>query len=241
MENNNPKSRALGIIAPHAGYMYSGAIAGAVFGNIDIPGTVLLLGPNHHGIGSRAALYPTGEWLTPLGSVPVNSRLARLILDHAHMIAEDISAHQFEHSLEVQVPFLQVARADVTIVPLCLGFCDYESCRDLGVGVANAIKEYGDDVLIVASTDMSHYEPLESARKKDDYALRKILELDPKGLYEVVSSKAISMCGIIPATVMLIAALEMGATKSKLLKYATSGDISGDFRQVVGYAAVTVA
>lgn len=235
------KRKALGIIAPHAGYIYSGAVAGAVFGEVEVPETVVIIGPNHHGRGSRAALYPSGEWLTPLGGVPINSGLAELMLRNSPLLEEDSIAHQYEHSLEVQVPFLQVVRPDVTIVPLCLGFGDFASCKALGVSLAKAIDEYGKEVLILASSDMTHYEPADIARKKDDLALREVLGLNPEGLYSVVRGKGISMCGIIPATVMLVAALERGATRSELIRYSTSGEVSGDFGQVVGYAAVMVS
>ncbi len=234
------KEKALGIIAPHAGYIYSGVVAGAVYGSVEVPETVVILGPNHHAIGSRAALYPDGEWITPLGRVSVNSSFSDQLLKNCHLIEKDGTAHEMEHSLEVQVPFLQVLRSDVTIVPLCLGFRDYASCRILGDALARTIREFGSDVLIVASSDMSHYEPDKTVREKDDLALREILELNPEGAFSVVRKMSISMCGIIPATVMLIAALELGARKGRLVRYATSGEVSGDFKQVVGYAAVLI-
>lgn len=233
--------KALGIMAPHAGYVYSGAVAGAVYGAIKVPATVVILGPNHHGRGSRAALYPAGEWLTPLGSVAINSGLAELMLRNSPLLEEDSIAHQYEHSLEVQVPFLQVVRPDVTIVPICLGFSDFESCRSLGVALAKSIAEYGKEVLVVASSDMTHYEPADIAKGKDNLALREILSLSPEGLYSVVRGAGITMCGIVPTTVMLVHALERGATMSELIRYATSGDVSGDYGQVVGYAAVAVS
>jgi len=235
------KDKVVGIVAPHAGYMYSGAVAGAVYGRIDIPSTVIVLGPNHHGLGARAALYPDGEWLTPLGPVPIHARLASLVGKHAPLVEEDSTAHQYEHSLEVQVPFLQFLRPDVTIVPLCLGFNDFASCSSLGKGLALAIREYGEDVLIVASSDMTHYEPAAAARAKDDLALREMLALKPEALLQVCRMERITMCGVVPATVMLVAALALGATKAELVSYATSGDVTGDNRQVVAYAALTVA
>ncbi len=233
--------KVLGIIAPHAGYVYSGAVAGAVYGAVQVPGTVVILGPNHHGRGSRAAVYPAGEWLTPLGSVPINSGLVELLFRNSPLLEEDSLAHQYEHSLEVQVPFLQFVRPDVTIVPICLGFGDLASCRSLGSALAKSIGEYGKEVLVVASSDMTHYEPAEVAKRKDNLALREVLALNPEGLYSVVRGAGITMCGIIPATVMLVDALERGATRSELVCYATSGDVSGDFGQVVGYAAVAVS
>jgi AmmeMemoRadiSam system protein B len=235
-----PKKKVMGIISPHAGYVYSGAVSGEVYGRVEVPETVLILGPNHHGLGPRAAVSLKEEWMTPLGSVPMNVALAERILKNSPLLKEDKAAHQYEHSIEVQVPFLQVARPDVTIVPICLGLMEYESCRNLGISLAKSIEEYGAEVLFVASSDMSHYEPDEIAREKDEMALREIMALNPEGLYSVVRSKGITMCGVIPAAVMLTAALEMGATKCELVRYATSGDVSGDYRQVVGYAAVTV-
>ncbi len=233
--------KVLGIIAPHAGYVYSGAVAGAVYGAISIPETVIILGPNHHGRGATAALYPSGEWATPLGNVPVNSRLAELVRFHASIVEEDPVAHLYEHSLEVQVPFLQYCRPEISIVPICLGFDDFLSCRDLGEGLARAIREYGTEVLIVASSDMTHYESADVAKKKDELALERAMSLDPEGLLAVCRAKRITMCGVVPAAVMLVAAKALGATKGCLVSYATSGDVSGDFRQVVGYAGVTVS
>ena len=235
-----PKKKVMGIISPHAGYVYSGAVSGEVYGRVEVPETVLILGPNHHGLGSRAAISLKGEWITPLGSIPVNTSLAELILKNSSLIQEDMTAHQYEHSIEVQVPFLQVVRPDIKIVPLCLGLLDFESCKNMGISLAKAVRDYGKEVLIVASSDMSHYEPDKVAREKDEMALREILALNPEGLYSVVREMEITMCGVIPATVMLVAAREMGATKCELVRYATSGDVSGDYRQVVGYAAVTV-
>lgn len=235
------KEKVIGIVAPHAGYMYSGAVAGEVYGRIAVPRHVIILGPNHHGIGARAALYPEGEWLTPLGAVPIDARLAGLVRQLAPLVQEDTAAHHYEHSLEVQLPFLQFVRPDVTIVPLCLGFGDFASCRELGRGIAAAVRAYGQEVLIVASSDMTHYESAAAARAKDDEALREVLALNPEGLLRVCGEREISMCGVVPATVMLVAALELGAKAARLVKYATSGDVTGDNRQVVAYAALAVS
>jgi AmmeMemoRadiSam system protein B len=232
--------RVVGAIAPHAGYLYSGAVAGDLYSRIALPSAVIILGPNHHGIGASTSLYPDGEWSTPLGSVAINSRLAALVKNHAPQVAIDTVAHQFEHSLEVQLPFLQHIRPDVTIVPLCLGFGDFARCRSLGEGIARAIREYGEEVLIIASSDMTHYEAVAAARLKDEQAILKVLALDPEGLVQVCRAEGITMCGVIPAAVMLVAARELGASKAELLRYATSGDVTGDKRQVVAYAAMTV-
>lgn len=241
IDERQPKRKALGVLAPHAGYIYSGAVAGAVFGSVEIPETVIILGPNHHALGDAAALFPAGEWLTPLGNVAVEPRLSELVLGNSRILRADSSAHRFEHSIEVQIPFLQYLRPEIKIVPICLSYLDYVSCHALGMSLAQSIQSFGKDVLIVASTDMSHYEPDAVARNKDNLALKEVLELDPEGLYAVVTGMGISMCGIIPATVMLVAALNRGATRCELIRYATSGDVSGDRRQVVGYAGVMVA
>ncbi|HOO50166.1 MAG TPA: AmmeMemoRadiSam system protein B [Alphaproteobacteria bacterium] len=232
--------KALGIVVPHAGYIYSGAVAGAVYARVEIPNTVIILGPNHHGIGSKAAIYPPGEWDTPLGNVAIEQQLSKLILQHASFVEEDSTAHHYEHSLEVQVPFLQHVKPDISIVPLCLGFGDYASSELLGRALAKAIKDFKKEVLVVASSDMSHYEPVDVARHEDNYAIQEMLNMNPEGMYSTVRNRGITMCGIIPATVMLIAAMDLGASKSELIRYATSGDVSGDFQQVVGYAGLMV-
>ena len=234
------KRRVIGIIAPHAGYVYSGAIAGKVYGSIAIPTTVLILGPNHHGAGSGVALYPDGEWLTPLGPLTINTRLNALLQHHVPLVRFDTVAHEFEHSLEVQVPFIQYLQPDATVSAICLGHGDYNVVRQIGEGIAAAIRVYDDNVLIVASSDMTHYESAESARRKDGLALDKVLNLNPEGLLQQCNSEHITMCGVIPAAVMLVAARMLGATHADLVAYGTSGDVSGDNRQVVGYASVAV-
>jgi MEMO1 family protein len=235
------KMQVIGIIAPHAGYIYSGGIAGKVYSAIKIPATVLVLGPNHHGAGEGAALYPAGNWQTPLGPVAINSRLNNLIVQHTPRVTFDSRAHQFEHSLEVQIPFLQALRPDVSISALCLAHANYASLSEIGLGIAGAIREYSEQVLILASSDMTHYESAESARRKDMLALDRVLALDAEGLLGMCRSEQISMCGAGPAAVMLVAAGELGATRAELVAYGNSGDVTGDNRQVVGYAAVTVA
>jgi AmmeMemoRadiSam system protein B len=234
------RRKVVGIISPHAGYMYSGPVAGKVFAGIEIPSTVLILGPNHHGVGAAAGLYPDGEWLTPLGPVTVNSRLNTLIRTHAPFVQSDSVAHQFEHSLEVQVPFIQYLRPDVTIAAICLGFGDYPAADALGRGIAAAIREFGADVLIVASSDMTHYESADAARRKDERALDRVTAFDAEGLLRLCRNEHITMCGVVPTTVMLVAAQELGARQAEVVAYATSGDVTGDNRQVVGYAGVTV-
>jgi AmmeMemoRadiSam system protein B len=234
------QQRVVGIIAPHAGYIYSGAVAGAVYGSIEVPATVIVLGPNHHGVGARAAMFPEGSWLTPLGVVPIAARLAELVAKHAPFVEIDATAHHYEHSLEVQVPFLQYRRPDVAIVPLCLGFGDPGRCRELGEALARAITEFGEEVLIVASSDMSHYEPDALTRQKDQLAISELIALNHAGLLKVCRDQRITMCGVVPAAVLLAAATILGATRAELIRYATSGEVNGDLERVVGYAALTV-
>ena len=202
---------------------------------------MLPLPPNHHGTGAAAALYPDGEWLTPLGPVSINSRLNSLLLRHTPYIQTDSVAHQLEHSLEVQLPFIQYLRPEVTISALCLGHGDYAPLRDIGQGIAAAILEYGEEVLIVASSDMTHYESADAARQKDTMALERALALDGKGLLEICRSRGITMCGVVPATVMIEAVVKLGASQTELVAYGNSGDVTEDNHQVVGYAAVTVS
>lgn len=229
-----------GVIVPHAGYTYSGAVAGSVYARIHIPETVIILGPNHHGIGSKAALYPPGEWLTPLGNIGIDQQLSAKIKSTSSLVEEDSTAHLYEHSIEVQVPFLQYLNPDVSIVPLCLGFTDFSSCKSLGLSLARAINTYQKEVLIIASSDMSHYQQAEEARHDDSLVIQEVLKMNPEGMYSIVTARGITMCGIIPATVMLIAAMALGASMSELIRYTTSGEITGDFNQVVGYAGVMV-
>lgn len=234
------KRTAVGVISPHAGYLYSGSTAGRLLAGIEIPRTVIILGPNHHGRGVAAALAPEDAWQTPLGAVPLEKRLAGLIRQAAPVVQLDGSAHALEHSLEVQVPFLQYLRPDVAIVPLSLGFGDYAGCELLGRGLAAAIRGYGEPALILASSDMTHYESADSALQKDTLALDRVLHLDAQGLVEVCRAKRITMCGVIPAAVMLVAAKELGASQAELVAYTTSGEVTGDLQAVVAYAAVTV-
>jgi AmmeMemoRadiSam system protein B len=235
-----PSKKVIGVISPHAGYVYSGATAGQLFADIDIPRVVVILGPNHRGVGALAALSPEDGWQTPLGIVSIEKHLATLIRQHVPAVEEDSSAHRNEHSLEVQVPLLQYLRPDVAIVPLCLGFGNYDGCHQLGRGLAASIKEFGEEVLILASSDMTHYESAEVAKHKDALALERVLALDPHGLLDVCRSKNITMCGVAPAATLLVAAKELGASRAELIAYTTSGAVTGDNRQVVAYAAVEI-
>jgi AmmeMemoRadiSam system protein B len=232
------RAPAFGVVAPHAGYVYSGTIAGAVYATVSVPARVIVLGPNHTGLGRPEALWPAeGGWRTPLGVVPVDAALTGALAGGPG-VELDRAAHLREHSLEVQLPFLQRARPNVALAALCLGPLDLGECERLGRTVAGAAREAG--ALVVASSDMSHYVTAETAREKDQLAIDRILALDPEGLHRTVRRERIGMCGVIPATVMLFAARELGAARADLVRYGNSGDVSGDMRHVVGYAGLVV-
>jgi len=240
MPDVEPQQTALALMSPHAGYIYSGRIAGQTFAGLTIPRDVLILGPNHHGYGQDAAVETRGGWLTPLGTIPIAEELAAAVLRHCPVARADSLAHRFEHSLEVQVPFLQADSADHRIVPLCIGHLPLVQLLELGSGLAEAITAHPEPVLIVASSDMTHYESGAEAKRKDDLALERVLALDPRGLYEVVRANRISMCGMMPTVVMLQAALGLGASRAELICYGNSGDVTGDQSEVVGYAGVRI-
>ena len=234
--------KAVAVVSPHAGFEYSGPVAGAVFSSVELPETYVLLGPAHRaGMRSSFAIVRTGEWMTPLGSVPIATDLADLILGGSALINEDEQAHLGEHSLEVQLPFIQYFKKDISIVPLCISYsASLQELEELGNTVSNAVKAAKRDVLIVASTDMSHYVSQKEAEKKDSLAIKKVLELDAPGLYETVQKEDISMCGFQPTTAAIFAANKLGARKAELIKYQTSGDRTGDYLEVVGYAGIRI-
>jgi len=238
-EGGVPK-KAMAIMVPHAGYIYSGAIAGETFARVNVPSRVIVLGPNHHGAGHPAAIYPSGNWLMPLGPVAVDAELASLLLQNCPGLQADESAHRFEHSLEVQVPFIQHLNPQAAIVPICLGHLGLEDLLAMGRDLGRVLARFGQEVLLVASSDMTHYEPGEVAKEKDRRALDRVLALDPEGLYRTVREGRISMCGFIPTVMMLAAVAEMGATSANLVRYGNSGDVTGDQAEVVGYAGVLV-
>jgi len=235
------KTKALGAIAPHAGYMYSGAVAGAVYASMELSEDIILLGPNHTGIGPEFSIFEEGEWEVPNGIFRINSELARRMLKEIPYMEKDASAHIYEHSLEVQLPFIAHEKPEAAIVPVIIGRVGLSELKEAGVGLARALKSYKKEVLIITSSDMSHYEPDEVARKKDGLAIEKILALDPEGLYNVVRKERISMCGAMPAVMMLYALNSLGAKEARLVKYATSAEVSGDFSQVVGYAGIVIS
>jgi hypothetical protein len=236
------KRHILGLVSPHAGYMYSGPVAAHGFFQLAAEGkpeTIVILGPNHRGMGAAVALSQEDNWQTPLGDIEIDGKVGEAIISAGRWAKWDDLAHNWEHSIEVQIPFLQyVYQTGFRIVPIAMLRQDLEVSQDLGRAIATALK--GKDGIIVASSDLTHYESQSSASKKDHAALEAILSLDSKRLEEVVNSYSISMCGFGPVMTMLTACKQLGATKARLLRYATSGDITGDYSQVVGYASVEV-
>jgi AmmeMemoRadiSam system protein B len=232
------RENALGVISPHAGYIYSGKVAGGVYSRINIPKDVIIIGPNHTGLGEPEAVMCSGTWQMPNGNIEINSDLAGAIVENSKYLKDDHLAHLNEHSLEVQIPFLQRFRKDIRIVPIAMMSMDYVICQDIGHAVARAVTDFKEPVLLVASSDMTHYESDKSAREKDKKAIDRVLALDPEGLLKTVRENRITMCGVIPATIMLIACKELGAKKAELVDYATSAETSGDYDHVVGYAGM---
>jgi hypothetical protein len=239
------KRHAIAVVCPHAGWTYSGRTAGFVYSRVEIPDRVILVGPNHHGVGSNYAVYGSGSWHTPAGDVPIAEPLAAELLDNCELLAEDLRAHGGEHSLEVQVPMLFRANPNVKIVPLLIGGGWPESggrgnLREIGVAIARTVQEFGKPVLLLASTDLNHYEDQETSHVKDKLVLDAVVKMDEDALMDRVRDVEVSMCGVASTYIVLHAAKKLGAKRAELLDYRTSGDVSGDFARVVGYGAVVI-
>jgi len=235
-----PVIRALGCIAPHAGYAYSGAVAGALYRRLELPRRYVILCPNHTGQGKPLAIMSEGAWHTPLGDADIDSEVAESLKSAMPLLNEDSEAHRYEHALEVQIPFLQVLAPGFRFVPITIGTSDFQALSQLGLAIAEVLMKLGEPAMVIASSDMNHYENDSVTRTKDRRAIEQVLALNPRGLYDTVREGNISMCGYAPATVMLTAARAMGATGAELVRYATSGDVSGDRDMVVGYAGIAV-
>lgn len=231
---------AKGIVAPHAGYMYSGAVAGAVYAAVRLPKRFIILGPNHTGKGVALSLYPRGQWRTPLGLVGIDEELNKSLARECSLLVEDTAAHLREHAIEVQIPFIQMLTENPSFAAICVGTAEYSSLEALGHALARAVESSSEAVLLVASSDMSHYEPANVASQKDHLAIDRVLSVDPRGLYRTIFEKDISMCGFAPAVALLTACHDLGASSGRLVRYANSGDVSGDFERVVGYAGMAV-
>ncbi|HYQ48470.1 MAG TPA: AmmeMemoRadiSam system protein B [Thermodesulfovibrionales bacterium] len=238
--NGIVREKAVGIMVPHAGLVYSGPVAGAVYSSIQMPKTFVMIGPNHTGLGARIAVMDEGEWEIPTGKLRIDRKLAGRILLNTERAERDPKAHTFEHSLEVQLPFIVHFSQETEIVPIAMLSATYDQCAELAEGISKAIQSVDYPVTILASSDMSHYVPDRIARQKDKAALDHLLSLDPRGLYDTVVRERISMCGYLPATVMLIASGMLGARTARIIRYMTSGEVSDDYESVVGYAGVVI-
>jgi AmmeMemoRadiSam system protein B len=237
---NEKKIRARACLVPHAGYMYSGNVAGEVYGRMVIPARVILLGPRHFPRGAPLAILSDGAWQTPLGMAPIDRLLAEKIVQTFPLLREDAVAHSAEHSLEVQLPFLQRLASSFAFVPIVIGQADWETLEALGHALANVIATEREPVLLIASSDMNHYESDAVTRVKDGKAIDRILALDARELFDTVRDEKISMCGYAAAVAAIIAARELGATDAELVRYATSGEVNGDMQEVVGYAGMLI-
>lgn len=233
------KQKALAVVLPHAGYVYSGALAAKTLNSVKIPKTVILIGPNHRGQGVPGALS-TVTWNMPFGTVQADKELCDLILQQSPSIKVDELAHRYEHSLEVQLPFLQMLQKELSIVPLTVARLSFPLCEEIAEALARAITLSARDILIVASSDMNHYESRKSTTQKDRLALQCMEQFSPESLYHTVIDNRISMCGVIPVVLALLAAKTLGASNCRLVGYTDSGYVSGDTEQVVGYAGVVI-
>jgi AmmeMemoRadiSam system protein B len=232
---------ALAVIAPHAGYVYSGAIAGRTLASVQIPERVIILCPNHTGLGERRSIWRRGSWRIPGAAVPIDADLSELLLSRTDLVP-DVLAHGREHAIEVQLPLLRALNPNLRVVPICLARLSFAACRALGIGIAEAVSSLPEKErpLIVASTDMSHYISATLARELDALALGRVQELDAEGLHDTVERERLSMCGYVPTTVALVTAKALGGQGARLIQYGNSGEVSGNFDEVVGYAGLLV-
>jgi AmmeMemoRadiSam system protein B len=237
---SEPMLEAKAIVVPHAGYVYSGSVAGEVFSAVRLPHRIILIGPNHSGRGAALALAPVGAWHMPLGTAWIDVEMNRSLLAECPGLTEDPSAHRSEHSLEVQIPFLQVLQPDFTFSAICIGTIEYSVLEALGHAMARTIRAMQELVLLVVSSDMTHYETAEDADRQDHFAIDRIRAVDANGLYQIVMEKDITMCGFAPAVAALVACRDVGASSGRLIRYTNSGEASGDYTSVVAYAGMAV-
>jgi AmmeMemoRadiSam system protein B len=234
---------AIGVVVPHAGYVYSGHVAGAIYTRVDVPSRTIILCPNHTGYGVPLSIMSKGAWRTPLGNLQIDTEMAEALMAADPDLEDDTEAHRREHAIEVQLPFLQRGQHGVgtRFVPITIGVSRWDALERLGKAIAETIQRIDRTALIIASSDMNHYESDAITRVKDAWAIEPLLKLDARGLHEVVRREKISMCGVGPATAMLVASGLLGAAQAELVKYATSAEVSKDFDRVVGYAGVIVS
>ena len=239
----NPKGKReiVALVVPHAGYMYSGPVAAHSYFSLaedGKPEIIVILGPNHTGIGSGVSIMISGKWRTPLGDVEIDEDTAKTIVEKSKFVDIDELAHTHEHSIEVQLPFLQYVLRDFKFVPICMMMQDLRTSRDVGEAIASSIKDK--NAIIIASTDLTHYEDQKSASIKDRSVIESILSLDEEKLERIITEMNVSMCGPGPVAAAIYAAKLLGAKSAYLLKYATSGDITGDYSSVVGYTSIKI-
>ena len=225
-------------LVPHAGYVYSGQVAGAVLARIALPRKIIILGVRHYPRGEPAAILSGGAWRTPLGDARIDEELAEALKKASLLLREDSVAHSAEHSLEVQLPFLQVLAPDFAFVPVALGTVQFESLVSVGEAIGRVLEASKENVLLLTTSDLNHYEDDATTRVKDRKAIDQLLALNPRGLYDTCRDEEISMCGLGPAVAMITALNALGVKKPELVKYATSADVSGDRSAVVGYAGI---
>lgn len=229
---------ALACMVPHAGYVFSGGVAGAVYARIALPRRIIIIGPRHRPRGVDLAINAEGAWQTPLGLAQIDSDMAHSLVAACPLLIEDHVAHRNEHSIEVQLPFLQVLAGEFRFVPIAVGTLDFRVLTELGHTLAKVISASNEPVLLVVSSDMNHYESEHVTRVKDDLAIDQLLALDPRGLHETVRREHITMCGCGPAVAALTAVRDLGVTRAELVRYATSANVLGDRDEVVGYAGM---
>lgn len=237
---DSPRLSARGIIVPHAGYIYSGKVAIATVNKVLAKKTVVILGPNHTGYGENFGLWPKGKWKTPLGDAMINEQLAKKIIDSGSAIKADYLSHKFEHSIEVELPIFQYFFKQFDFVPIVCQTASLEKYRQVALQILSAIKDNKEDILLVASSDMTHYEPDQVARKKDSLAIESIINLDEEDLVKKVRKENISMCGVAPVAILLNCLKGLGANKAQVALYQTSADATGDCNSVVGYAGIVI-
>jgi hypothetical protein len=236
-----PPRPAIAAVCPHAGWMYSGALAGRLAAAVEVPTRVLLLAPNHTGRGVRGAVWPGGAWRFPGAEVPVDAAFCRALCEASTLLEPDTAAHAEEHAIEVIVPLLAARQPALHIAPVVLGGLSFGECETLAGAIARVVQEADGPTLIVASSDMNHFLPDAETRALDALALAPLEALDGHGLYRTVREHGITMCGVIPSAVAVLAARLLGATRAARVGYATSADAGGDRHRVVGYAAVTMS
>jgi MEMO1 family protein len=240
IRKNDSLLDAKAVVVPHAGYIYSGSVAGEVFSSVHLPDRMILLGPNHTGRGAGLALAPAGAWDMPLGAAYIDDELNRELRAECPELKEDAIAHRFEHSLEVHIPFLQILRPDFQFCAICIQTINLPLLEALGHAMARAIRSQKKSVLLIASSDMSHYETKDEAASQDHFAIERMLSIDAPGLHRIVLDRDISMCGFAPAVAVLTASRDLGASAGRLIRYTNSGEASGDYDRVVAYAGIAI-